>query len=124
MTLSQFATSYSKCKTRPKDISFNEEGCTEECGNIIDHLTGKRLPKFIELSDTKDVYRLRQFSSVLKIHASSKKNGAEEYFAEMQLFSPWRPVDLEKWEDTLCKEGNSQSPVNLPRTSKFGMVID
>ena len=99
ITLSQFATSYSKCQKRPKDISLTE-GCSKECGNIIDHLTGKRLPLYIELRDTKEIYRLRKFSTVLRIHASSKKKGEEEYFAEMQLFSPWRPKDLEDWMDT------------------------
>ena len=98
LTLSQFATSYTKCRTRPKNVTFTEEGCTEECGSILDHLTEKNLPKYIKLRDTDEVYRLRQFSTVLKIHASSKKTGEEEYFAEMQLFSPWRPADLEHWE--------------------------
>ena len=98
ITLSQFATSYSKCIKKPMNVSFNEDGCTEECGNIIDHLRGERLPKYIELTDSKEVYRLRAFPTVLKIHASSKKSGEEEYFAEMQLFSPWRPYDLEQWE--------------------------
>ena len=100
ITLSQFATSYSKCRTKPKDITFNEEGCTDECGIIIDHLTEKSLPKYIKLNNIDEFYRLRQFSTVLKIHTSSKKSGEEEYFAEMQLFSPWRPADLESWENT------------------------
>ena len=34
------------------------------------------------------------------MHASSKKEGIEEYFAEMQLFSPWHAEDLLTWRKT------------------------
>ena len=39
LTLSQFATSYTKCKKKPK-VTFNKDGVTDKTGNIIDHLTG------------------------------------------------------------------------------------
>ena len=42
---------------------------------------------------------MQRFSSVLRIHSSAKKDGEEEYFAEMQLFSPWRSEDLKAWEN-------------------------
>ena len=89
LTLSQFATSYTKCAKRPKHVEFNEHGITKETGLIKEYLSNKELPLYIRLS-TKDIYKLRRFSTVLRIHSSSKKTGDEEYFAEMQLFSPWR----------------------------------
>ena len=50
--------------------------------------------------DSREVFSLRAFSNVLRIHASSKKKAEEEYFAEMQLFSPWQQGDLERWRET------------------------
>jgi hypothetical protein len=86
-------------KKAPKTVKFNEKGVTEEKGNIIDHLTEQYLlSQHIKLT-TNQVYRLRKFSSVLRMHASSKKDGLEEYYAEMQLFSPWREEHLKKWKN-------------------------
>ena len=61
---------------------------------------GKPLPKYIRL-DTGTVYSLRRVPKVLRIHASSKKAGDEEYFAELQLFSSWRSSDLKDWRKTI-----------------------
>ena len=47
LTLSQFATSYSKCNKKPKNIKFNESDVTEERGDILDHLTEEPLPKYL-----------------------------------------------------------------------------
>ena len=90
LTLSQFATSYTKCGKKPKKVKFNKDDVSDEKGCIFDHLTGLALPKHIKLS-TNEIYYLRKFSNVLRIHSSSKKTGEEQYFAEMQLFSPWHP---------------------------------
>ena len=95
LTLSQFATSYTKCQKLPERYVFHGN-VTKELGNIVDHLTDNRLPLYIKLS-TGEIYRLRKFSTVLRMHSSSKKDGDEELYAEMQLFSPWRPRDLEFW---------------------------
>ena len=80
LTLSQFATSYSKCANRPKKVIFNNDGGSDEKGDIIDHSTEDLLPKHIKLT-TNEVYYLRKFSTVLRIHNSSKKSGEEELFA-------------------------------------------
>ena len=83
--------------TRAKNV-------TNETGFIRDHFTKKLLPRHIKCS-TGEIYRLRRFSSILRIHSSSKKDGVEEFFAELQLFSPWRTdvldqrkEDEETWE--------------------------
>ena len=98
ITLSQFATSYTKCQKKPKNITFNSKGVTDETGFIIDHITEEPLPRYIKMS-TNEIYRLRGYSTVLRIHTSSKKAGEEAYFAEMQLYSPWRFKQLDTWTE-------------------------
>ena len=80
--MSQFATSYTKCKKIPENLEFNPKNVTDETGFIIDHITEDPLPKFIRMS-TNDVYRLRDFSKVLRIHSSAKKEGEEAYYVEI-----------------------------------------
>ena len=80
LTLSQFATSYTKCNIIPKDLCFIEENVSEKTGYIIDLITEELLPSLIKLS-TNAIYRLRKYSTVLRIHFSSKKEGEEAYFA-------------------------------------------
>ena len=46
LTLSQFATSYRKCKGQ-KNVKLNGLGVTEETGYILNHITGCPLPKGI-----------------------------------------------------------------------------
>ena len=38
LTLSQFATSYSLCSTKPKNVILNSEDVTDEKGNIFDQI--------------------------------------------------------------------------------------
>ena len=40
---------------------------------------------------------MRRKPTILRIHASSKKAGDEEFFAELQLFSNWRNEDIAQW---------------------------
>ncbi len=85
------------------------------------------MPLYIELKDSKDVYRLRKFSTVLRIHASSKKKGEEEYFSEMQLFSPWRPEDLDNWRNTeTCIEefNKRRETINKVRKKVFPFAMN
>ena len=69
-----------------------------------------------------EVYRLRKFSTVLRIHSSSKKDGAEEYFAELQLYSTWSTEQLKTWEDpeTCVKEYQErQKIINKVKTMTY-----
>ena len=102
ITLSQFATSYTKCSKLPKKYKLINNA-SMETGYISNHLTGISLPLYIRLS-TNEILRLRRFSTVLRIHSSSKKDGDEEFFAEMQLFSPWRISDLDTWRRNCIEE--------------------
>ena len=102
-------------------MDFNSLGVTEERGDIIDHFTGEYLPRYIRLK-TNEIYSLRRFPTVLRIHSSSKKEGLEEYFAEMQLFSPWRPENLVDWRDSdkCVKEFQErQKVINIVRSKTF-----
>ena len=126
LTLSQFATSYTKCKKKPKNVKFNQSNVTDETGFIIDHLTEQCLPQHIKMS-AGDVYRLRRFSSILRIHSSSKKNGVEEFFAELQLFSPWSTEDLNRWDDdeTCLKEyQNRKHIIDIVREKTFPFAMN
>ena len=101
LTLSQFVTSYTNCKKLPKKYKlFNN--ASKETGLICEHLTGLSLPLYIRLS-TNENFRLRRFSTVLQLH-SSKKDGDEEFFAEVQLFSLWRRPDLDDWRNNCIEE--------------------
>lgn len=76
------------------------------------------MPLFIQLSTV----RLRKFSTVLRIHSSSKKGGQEELFAEMQLFSPWRAREIQSGkDDKKCLEQleNRQEIINALRRKIF-----
>ena len=97
LTLSQFATSYTQCKKLPERYEF-VENVTKERGVIIDHLTKECLPLYMKLT-AGEIFKLRKFSTVLRMHSSSKKDGEEELFAEMQSFSPWKPIDLVVWRN-------------------------
>ena len=39
--------------------------------------------------------RLRLQPAILRIHASKKKVGYEQYYADMQLFLPWTDENLD-----------------------------
>ena len=82
--------------------SFNNQGVTDLRGSIVDHISEEFLPLYIRLS-TNEVYKLRKYSSILRIHSSGKKEGEEEFFAELQLFTPWRSDELETWEQPEIK---------------------
>ena len=126
LTLSQFATSYTKCKKLPKGLQFNQKNVTNETGNIVDHITQENLPRFIRMS-TNDIYRLRKFSTVLRIHSSSKKEGEEAYFAEIQLFSPWRSSQLELWtnpEECIKEYQKRMETISLVKGKTFSFSMN
>ena len=86
LCLAQFASSYSNC-SRPKGIKFQEE-CSIDEGNLAHFQTGRKLPKYI-LLENHVCMRLQESPYVLRIHASKKKSGHEEYYAELLLFYPF-----------------------------------
>ena len=91
ITLAQFATSYVSCAKKPENIIWNGD-MSEQLGMIKNYVDGQLLPKYIRFSVKKKTYilRLRTYAAIMKMHSSSKKSGYEEFYAEMQLFYPWR----------------------------------
>ena len=126
LTLSQFATSYTKRYKKPKNCNFNAENVSDEKGFITNHITDVQLPRYVRLS-TNEIFGLRRYSSVLRLHASAKKDGCEEFFAELQLFFPWREEDLERWDkDVACLEAyqSNLNIINIVRSKTFAFPIN
>ena len=58
LTLSQFATSYSKCEKKPKDVTFNNLGVSDKKGLIANYLSNQDLPQHIKLSSNEIVMNM------------------------------------------------------------------
>ena len=72
LTLSQFATCYTKCTKEPKTVSFNDFDVSDKREYIIDYMSNQNLPQYIKMS-TNEISRLRRYPNVLQILSSSKK---------------------------------------------------
>ena len=104
LTLAQFATIYEPRKTVPKRTLFLH-GLSEEDGFarlISDQQT--ILPKYIELKNNFGFMAQRGNPCVLRVHNSKKKEGHEQYYADMLLYLPWRDEvnDLYRNEPDEC----------------------
>ena len=103
LCFAQFVTSYDVPSSVPKDIEFIDNVSTDE-GNIEHFQTGESLPQYIKLSDASEaIMKLRTYPYILRIHSSEKKPGYEKFYAELQLYHPWR--DEEK---DLCLKSAEQ----------------
>ena len=99
MCLAQFATHYICVSKFPKKVPPT----FEEDGNISDQKSdreifsnGKKLPKYLDMTDSElGKMSLRGFPSVMRLHDSKKKEGHEQFFAEMLLYYPWRDEDAD-----------------------------
>ena len=91
MCLAQFAISYIPASKVPKRIIFDDDGCSNEWSDQEIFHEPKKLPRYISME--KSGYgkmRLRAFPAVMRIHSSKKKEGHEQHYAELQLYTPWR----------------------------------
>ena len=106
MTLAQFATNYRPLRVLPKDIGLIccQEGgmISEELSDICIWTTEAKLPIILKLKNNMGYVKLRNHQIVLRIHASKKKGGHEEFFSEMLLFSPWN----DERKDLYPNDGN------------------
>ena len=102
ITLAQFATSYNKCSKKPEDVTWLGNMSVAK-GKIKNYIDDEYLPKYIKLLTKKDIFmQLRTYSYVMRMQASKKKTGWEEFYSEMQLFHPWR----DEYEDLKHKQEN------------------
>ena len=88
--LAQFATSYEICG-KPEKVTFNEQNISDVKSNLIVFNSDpeEKLPKFIKLKDS-SYMKARNIPSVIRLHASQRKESYEENYAELLLFCPWR----------------------------------
>ena len=85
----QFAMAYDSVKALPKKVTGRSQ--------IKRFDNGEDLPPIIELSNG-TFMKLRTKPYVIKLHASHRKQGYEELYAELQLYYPWRNevIDLSR----------------------------
>ena len=66
-----------------QEMETENEGASE-------HDIRHRLPKYISLKDGLGMMRLRSHPAVMRIHNSRKKDGHEQQYSELLLFTHWR----------------------------------
>ena len=122
MCLAQFAISYSYTSKVPKRITFDEDGCSNELSDqTIYHHTTEKLPKYLSLKGSGNgKMNLRSFPAVMRIHSSKKKDGHEQQYSEMLLYTAWR--DEEKFhadDETKCIDLYHSSLEEISRNKKI-----
>ena len=91
MCMGQFAISYVYASKVPKRIIFDENGCSNEVSDQRIFNSNTKLPKYISLEASGyGKMRLRSFPAVMRIHSSKKKEGHEQHYSEMLLYTAWR----------------------------------
>ena len=88
--MAQFATHYTFTRKVPKTVEFDDKtGASKELSSrkIFNH--EQFLPKYLKLSVDKEFMRLRGIPAVLRIHRSDKKEGHEQHYSELLLYTPW-----------------------------------
>ena len=116
MCLAQFATTYTYTSRVPKKIEFsdgrsikvfNDGKEVEQNSSLVLFHTNTKLPKYIKLqNEDLGMMRARTFPIVMKIHASNKKEGHEQYYSELVLFCHWRNEieEFQRWFPDECYE--------------------
>ena len=106
--LAQFATSYTIVygKLPKQAVINNDSNNVDEFGcstlkSTYQNIFGSDvfLPRYIALGNGLGLMRLRLHPSVLRIHPSQKKEGHEQYYADLLLFSSWRDEEDEFHRD-------------------------
>ena len=108
MNLAQFAISYVPVtKKQINEDEIFEEGVDHSRinGEMTNHITGGKLPKYIRLTDGSPM-KLRTYPMILRLHASKNKtNPHERIYSELLLFWPWRSEDdLHPHDEEECRK--------------------
>merc|ERR1712020_732387 len=79
------------------------------------------LPNLIQLENNLGYMKKRGCPAAPRIHQSKKKEGYEEEYSEMVLFSPWRDdvVEFERHDEEKCKAEYQQRLVNIISMRQF-----
>ena len=108
--LAQFATHYTFTRKVPKSVEFDDEtGASKELSNRKIFNQEHCLPKYLKLSDENQFMRLRGMPAVLRIHRSDRKEGHEQHYSELLLYTPWsnEEVDLQRTFDACLAQYRS-----------------
>lgn len=101
MCLAQFAISYTYTAKLPKTIEMDENGCSKNLSLQTVFGSETCLPNYIKLENDLGYMRLRTFPQVLRIHSSKRKEGHEQHYSELVLFTHWRNEIDEFFEDSM-----------------------
>ena len=126
LCLAQFATSYPPINKLPKNILMDKDGCLLDEQQSFQKIFNSDiyLPKYISLNDELGFMRLRTYTIVLRIHSSKRKEGHEQHYSELLLFSHWRneTEDFHRLSPEECLaeyERRKECEINLNRTKMF-----
>ena len=121
--LAQFATSYVPISKLPIKAEIASDGCSKDLSSSKIFNSNVNLPKHIELGDGLGYMRLRTFPAVLRIHSSKRKEGHEQYYSELLLFSYWRNEVNEFYanspEDCIAEHEKRKLEINANREKMY-----
>ena len=130
VTLAQFATHYSFTSKVPKKLKFDEAtgiGSTEDDSMMSSRVifgSQTKLPRYLKLSGG-GFMRLREKPAILRIHSSKKKEGHEQHYSELLLFTPWQneKSDFERFrnlpEDCISEYNSRLQDIEVVRSNIF-----
>ena len=107
MCLAQFASLYTSASKVPKTAEWNpsNEYSTNKSSPFSLPTTKTVVPKYIKLKGLSGFMRCKVMPSVVRTHASNKKEGSEQFYAEIFLWSSWRKEEEEIKKDLdECKQ--------------------
>ena len=130
ITLAQFATHYSFTNRPPKKLKFDEvkgNGFMDDDSMLSSRVifgSDTNLPRYFKLLDG-GFMRLREKPAILRIHSSKKKEGHEQHYSELLLFTPWNDeqADFERIrnipEECISLYNSKIQEIEMVRTSTF-----
>ena len=127
MCLAQFSTLYIPASKIKKDTIFDDDDCSEllsehKLYGEDDNENSNFLPKYIDLRKFKlGFMRIRSFPAVLRMHSSKKKEGLEEFYAELQLYYPWRLEEKDLHRESSDKFYNENEQRKIIEMNKKGL---
>ena len=130
MTLAQFATHYTFTNRPPKKLKFDEvkgNGFMDDDSMMSTKVifgSDTSLPRYFKLLDG-GFMRLRERPAILRIHSSKKKEGHEQHYSELLLFTPWNDeqTDFERVrnfpEECITLYHDKVQEIEMVRTNIF-----
>ena len=107
MCLAQFASLYTSASKVPKSAEWDpsNEYSANKFSTFTLLTTNTPVPKYIKLKGLSGFMRCKVIPSVVRTHASNKKEGSEQFYAEIFLWSSWRKEEEEIKKDLdECKQ--------------------